>query len=315
MPQLWNLQSKQGLHTGPLHGFFQSLSSVVSRYKRRRGVIVAWDLGSSIQRLKVYSSYKEGRLNKEDPKLLERLADEDVEKKEKMKTYIWSRQFLHKILLPMTGCLTIQVRDLEADDIIAWVCRLFENTNQKITIISTDHDFYQLVSDTVEVWDPIRKVMIDKDTLIEKENLIPEKYYEHWMLIRSILGDTADKIPGVKGLGPKYAHEISRTVLLEGEDALDKSKVRVQKYLEGKDVIERNMDLMDLNHGKWPEIGEAIEQAVKMSCTLNLPLDSELALHAKLHQLDLTRAREVVPDLLQANITSDFKQILLDQIK
>ena len=238
VPNLWNLTNKQGLHTGAIHGFFQSLGSIANKYRRQRGILVAWDLGSSIQRLKVYSKYKEGRLNKEDPKLLETLAEE---KKEIIATYIWSRKFLHKILLPMTGCVTVQVRDLEADDIIAWMTRLFEDTNQKITIISTDHDFYQLVSDTVEVWDPIRKIMIDKDSLIEKEDLIPEKYYEQWMLIRAILGDTADRIPGIKGLGPKYAKEISKTILLEGEDALDRTKVRVQKYFEGKDVIERNM--------------------------------------------------------------------------
>ena len=72
---------------------------------------------------------------------------------------------------------------------------------------------------------------------------------------------------------------------------------------------------MDLNHGKWPEIGEAIERSVKISCSLTLPLDSELALHTKLHQLELTRAREVVPDLLQANIHSDFKQVVLDRLR
>ena len=311
VPSLWELKTVTGRHTGAIHGFLISISSLAKKYKLQRGIFVAWDLGSSTQRLAIYPKYKEGRLNREDPLQLEKLAEE---KREINANYIWSRKFLHKIVLPMSGCLTTQVQGIEADDIIAWVVRLFKGTEQRITIVSTDHDFYQLISDTVEVWDPIRRVLYDKDAFIEKYNLLPDKYVEQWLLIRAMLGDSSDRIPGVKGIGEKYASEISRIVLTEGEEALDMTKVRNRKYLESKEDLRRNIRLMDLNHGEWPENDAIIEQAVKISCSLRMPLDSEIALHTKLAQLELTKAREVIPDIMQANDQSQFKDTILERM-
>ena len=304
---LWQLKS--GSHrTGGIHGVIQSLGNLARKFKLQKGVVVAWDLGTSTQRRAIYPEYKDGRSNR-DP------TSPDYNPSERDHVYIWSRKYLHTFFLPLTGCLSVQISDIEADDIIGWVCRNIEHEKgRKIIIVSTDGDFLQLVSENTHVWNPIKRVMHTMDSIIEEEGeyLVLDKYQQQLNLMHAMVGDGSDNIPGVKGLGWKYARKLSHTLLTDGEESLEKDYAYVQKYLENKEAIERNLKLVDLTIPLWPQYEKEILDYIVKYSQLHPPVNSESVLISKMKQLQLSRCIELVPDLIQANHSSDFKSRLSD---
>lgn len=96
---------------------------------------------------------------------------------------------------------SIQLEGYEADDIIATYAKQAESQGSKVTIVSTDKDLMQLVSDDVRMLDTMKNRHIGIEEVIEKFGLGPEKVTE----IQALAGDSADNIPGVPGIGVKTA--------------------------------------------------------------------------------------------------------------
>jgi DNA polymerase-1 len=96
---------------------------------------------------------------------------------------------------------SIQLAGYEADDIIATYAKQAENDGSKVTIVSTDKDLMQLVSEDVTMLDTMKNRHIGIDEVTEKFGLGPEKVIE----IQALAGDSADNIPGVPGIGVKTA--------------------------------------------------------------------------------------------------------------
>ena len=90
----------------------------------------------------------------------------------------------------------------EADDWIAGYVRSYGETNE-IVISSMDSDFFQLIGDHVRVlrYRGKESVLCDREYVVEKCGVLPERYAD-W---KSLVGDTADHIPGIRGVGPKTA--------------------------------------------------------------------------------------------------------------
>lgn len=96
---------------------------------------------------------------------------------------------------------SIQLEGYEADDIIATYAKQAENGGSKVTIVSTDKDLMQLVSDRVTMLDTMKNRHIGEAEVVEKFGLGPDKVIE----IQALAGDSADNIPGVPGIGVKTA--------------------------------------------------------------------------------------------------------------
>ena len=96
---------------------------------------------------------------------------------------------------------SIQLAGYEADDIIATYAKQAESNGSKVTIVSTDKDLMQLVSDDVRMLDTMKNRHIGIEEVTEKFGLGPEKVIE----IQALAGDSADNIPGVPGIGVKTA--------------------------------------------------------------------------------------------------------------
>jgi 5'-3' exonuclease len=131
-----------------------------------------------------------------------------------------------KQMLSFLGLPSIFPRELEADDIVAYICK--NRPGSKI-IASVDRDFLQLVSKDVILFDPIRKIEFTEDTFEEMTG------YAHadWLVAKCLQGDSSDNVPGVKGFG----------------------KVTIQKYLNGdvtlteeqQELYEKNFSLFSLD--------------------------------------------------------------------
>lgn len=93
----------------------------------------------------------------------------------------------------------------EADDVIASAVKFAKSHDIKVRIVTHDKDLYQLIDDgRVVIYDPMKKSEIDEKGCFEKFGVYPKRINEYL----SLVGDTADNIPGVKGIGPKGAKKL-----------------------------------------------------------------------------------------------------------
>jgi len=104
------------------------------------------------------------------------------------------------------GAPAIEMEGFEADDLIATYAKQAEAKGARVTIISSDKDLMQLVSDKVSMLDTMKNKHIGIPQVIEKFGMGPDKVIE----IQALAGDSVDNIPGVPGIGVKTA-----VVLLE----------------------------------------------------------------------------------------------------
>lgn len=95
----------------------------------------------------------------------------------------------------------LEVENYEADDIIATLARQAVEAGGSCTIISSDKDLMQLVGNGVVMRDPMKDRRIDRDEVIEKFGVPPEKVVD----VQSLAGDSVDNVPGAPGIGLKTA--------------------------------------------------------------------------------------------------------------
>ena len=98
----------------------------------------------------------------------------------------------------------IERDDFEADDLIATYARQAAAEGATVTIVSSDKDLMQLISDRISMWDPIKQKPIGEAEVREKFGVGPEKVVE----VQALIGDSVDNVPGVPGIGPKTAAEL-----------------------------------------------------------------------------------------------------------
>jgi DNA polymerase-1 len=154
-------------------------------------VIVVWEGEGSNKKRGLYSDYKKNSR----PQRLNRYYEDDIPA-----TY-QNRSFQIKTLISILACVPVcqtYIAGAEADDAIGYLCKYLLKDKNKI-IVSSDHDFYQLVDDNTIIWSPTLKSFVDKHKVIERFGIHPNNF----CLAKSIVGDTSDNIPGVKGVGYK----------------------------------------------------------------------------------------------------------------
>src|SRR5438105_181148 len=103
------------------------------------------------------------------------------------------------------GVCQIEMENFEADDLIATYARHAVETGAKVTILSSDKDMMQLVSDgRVMMRDPMTDRPIGEAEVREKFGVGPDKVSE----VQALGGDSTDNVPGVPGIGVKTAAEL-----------------------------------------------------------------------------------------------------------
>ena len=186
--------SDNGTHVGGISGFLLSLGYAIKMINPTR-IIIAFDgAGGSVRRRKLYPDYKGRRKTKRifRPDVY---TSEDEDEKSRVVQLIRLTQYLE--ILPITSII---IDNIEADDTIAYIAtNVFTEDKHKITIMSSDRDYFQLINDRVKVWSPTKKILYDNNTLYNEYNLTPNNY----LYYKILTGDDSDNIPGVHGLGIK----------------------------------------------------------------------------------------------------------------
>ena len=175
------LKSSSGFPTGLLTGFLNFISSLERDYKTDY-IVFALDSKEESFRKEIDPDYKANR----PPAPEDLLAQLPV-------AIDWIKRMDFKQL---------EAENCEADDIIASLVKYLKNKDIKIRIVSHDKDLYQLIDDgKVVLFDPVKKIEIDEEECKKKFGVYPEKIPDYLALV----GDSADNIPGVKGIGAKTA--------------------------------------------------------------------------------------------------------------
>jgi DNA polymerase-1 len=240
--------NEDGDHIGGITGFLYSIGKTVRDFKPSRCVIAFDGRGGNAKRRKIYKGYKANRANKTKLRRFDHHETSIEDEQESMRKQ-FSRLVSYLDNLPVTF---LAMDGIEADDTIAYIAQMYNETCKKITIVSTDRDFYQLIDDRIQIWSPIKKKMYDTQTIIEEFGVHPN----NMVLYRSFTGDKSDNIPGVSGIGPKtilkLIPEISNEQQVTLKELFAKSKQlltetkQYQKILDHQDTIEKNWQLMNI---------------------------------------------------------------------
>lgn len=98
----------------------------------------------------------------------------------------------------------IEQGGFEADDLIATYAKQAEAKGARVTIVSSDKDLMQLVSDKVLMMDPMKNKLLGREDVIEKFGVGPEGVVD----VQSLAGDSVDNVPGAPGIGIKTAAQL-----------------------------------------------------------------------------------------------------------
>ena len=209
------LRAADGTPTNATLGFANMLGKVL-REEEPDLVAVAFDPRGGTFRHRLFKDYKAGR----------DAPPEDL-----------SAQIpLVRELLEAYGISFIEVEDFEADDVIATLVASVPD-DVSVTIVSTDKDLMQLVSDRVVLADGMKDRRYGPAEVEERFGVPPERMLD----LRSLVGDPSDNIPGVKGIGQKGAAKLieewgSLDHLLDHVEEVTPKRARTALEQHGEDA-------------------------------------------------------------------------------
>jgi len=218
------LINSKGVNTSAIYGVINSFLKIVEEYKPQY-VMVSFDRKEKTFRHEMDDSYKANR----PP-----MPDDLVGQIEPVK------EFFKLINIP-----EISLAGYEADDIIGTFAEHFKDKTE-VYIVSGDKDFSQIVQDHVYLLDPFKNSLLDQKGIKEKYGVEASQFINYL----AIVGDSADNIPGVKGLGAKAAEKL----LSEYRDLdeiyanLDSQKgATLKKLTEQKESAYHSYELAKIN--------------------------------------------------------------------
>ena len=217
-----NLQTSNGAHTGAIYGVVNMLRKLLHEYHPQHMAVVFDAKGKSF-RNDLYQEYKAHR-----PPMPTELQQQVAP--------------LYEIIRAM-GIPLLVIEGVEADDVIGTLAKQ-ATEHQMDTLISTsDKDMAQLVNEHVILVDTMKDVALDRDGVIAKFGIPPERIVDYLAL----MGDKSDNIPGVPNVGPKTA----------------------VKWLSDYGTLQRIIENAEKIGGK---VGENLRQSLEL-----LPLSHQLA--------------------------------------
>ncbi|MEN8582314.1 DNA polymerase I [Burkholderia sp. RS01] len=174
-----------GQHTNAIHGFTSMLINLIKEQKPTH-IAVAFDVSDETTHRKAeYSDYKGGR--NETPREMTGQID-----------------LIDKVMQAW-GIKTIKMPGYEADDILATLAAMGDKAGYEVLLVTGDRDAFQLITDNVFVLYPRKGVSdiprLDAAAIQEKYFVTPPQYSD----LAALVGESADNLPGVPGVGPKTA--------------------------------------------------------------------------------------------------------------
>jgi DNA polymerase I len=225
------LATSEGFPTNALLGFTNMLFKLLADY-RPKGVAVAWDT-RAVHRKELAPDYKIDR--RPMPNLL-------------------GEQFPHfRPIVEAFGYRNLEFEGWEADDVIATLAARADEAGIKTTVVSTDRDAFQVVTDNITLMMTPRGVadvnVYTPERVFARYGITPEQIPD----FIGLKGDNSDNIPGVPGFGDKTAGQLiaqygSLEAVLEHVDELSPARGKAlrehaEQALQSKELATMRRDL------------------------------------------------------------------------
>ena len=284
------MKNSKGFPTNALYGFINMMNKIIKE-EEPNYILVAFDKGKTFRHDK-YDSYKAGRIEMPDELKLQFPKAKEV--------------------LDAFGIKHFEIDNYEADDIIGTLARIVDEDDEFIaTIVSSDKDLLQLISDevVVKLLKQSGHIMMNRDEFMKTYQVDPARMVD----LKALMGDASDHIPGVKGIGEKTAIN-----LLAKYGTLDNLYANIdsvtgktkEKLLADKDNAYMSYDLATIY--KEVPLDFTLEDC-KYGITDKSQLANileELEFHSLLRKLDLEGSVEE-----KREEKEDAKELVIDDIE
>ncbi len=217
------MKNSKGFPTNALYGFINMMNKIIQE-EMPSYIMVAFDKGKTFRHDK-YEEYKAGRSEMPDELRMQFPKAKEV--------------------LDAMGIQHFEIDNYEADDIIGTLSLEVEKRDDFVaTIVSSDKDLLQLISDkvVVKLLKQSGHIMMTKEEFIKTYQVLPIRMID----LKALMGDASDHIPGVKGIGEKTAiNLLSKFDSLDNlYEHLDEVKGKTKEKLENdKDQAYMSYDL------------------------------------------------------------------------
>ena len=212
-----DLTNSEGLHTNAVYGFLNILFKILEEEKPDY-LTVAFDVHAPTFRHKMFEAYK-GTRSPMDDALRQQVP-------------------LMKEMLTAMGVRIVEMEGYEADDILGTIAGMGEREGMDVSVVSGDRDLLQLATDHVKI-----RIPKTKKTGTEIEDYLAADVKARYLVtpkefidVKALMGDTADNIPGVPGIGEKTA-----TALIEkygNIEAVHEDAANVKPPRASKNIVE-----------------------------------------------------------------------------
>ena len=234
-----DLSTRDGRPTNALFGFVRMLRQLEAKWRPDR-IVVAFDGGSPAHRLEKCPAYKAQRAPMPDD--------------------LRSQLPLINEFLEAAGIPMVLLKGQEADDVMATLADRAAREGAVVRLATSDKDLMQLVDGRVRIVPPTKtEEELDAAGVEAKTGVKPGQIVD-WL---ALIGDSADNIPGVSGIGPKTATKLlaqfgSLRSCLAQADRIESESLR-DKVRAGRAIAETNVELMTLDRNvsgvpAWSEI-------------------------------------------------------------
>ena len=177
------LHAPDGTPVNAVHGVLSMVLKLLSKYQPTH-ILMARDTKGGSFRNELYDQYK---------------ANRDAPPEDLIPQFDLIKELQDKMNFPSST-----VENYEADDIIGSAVVQWKDKFDEIYIASGDKDLMQFVGDNVKMLDTMKDKIYGRDEVFEKMGVYPEQVVDYL----SMLGDTSDNIPGMKGIGAKGAAKL-----------------------------------------------------------------------------------------------------------
>jgi len=212
------LNSPSGEPTNAVYGMTSVLLKILREHKPDY-IVAVFDPPGKTYRDTIFAEYKAQRPPMPDDLLIQVNRIQEV--------------------LAKMGVKVVMVPGYEADDVIARFTRKAAGEGMDVVICSKDKDLEQLLGPNVRIYDSTKEKFTDTDSLNTDKGLKPEQVID----LLALMGDTADNVPGIPGVGPKTAIKLIQEFgnvdnVLANKDKLPQ---KIKEYLNDPKNIEALM--------------------------------------------------------------------------
>ena len=208
------LHTSKGMTVHAVYGFCRMIKKLIDKYDVNN-IVLVWDSKGKTERHEIFEDYKSTR----------QAAPSDLfDQKEHIQKFA-----------ELIGLEQLSLQGAEADDLMYSLAKKANQEGVQAVIVSSDKDMRQAISETVLILDPFKDVFMDLESCKERYGFEVAKLPFYF----SLLGDSSDHIPGVRGIGQKGATVLvqqfsSLKDLYENIDQVKKERTK-KLLLEGQE--------------------------------------------------------------------------------